>query len=209
MTRVVKGAPDVSRRPVWPRSRGFVFRASSAAWRMHATRNRCSSHRFLSSRKRAKADELVMKSRGCFGIVARRARTCCAVTLRGSCAFFYLGVAVVTAKYPYGAAIVTFWIKVLDGTEGVVKLPEHLEVIQEGTFEGSWHMEVLIVPAGVQTVEKNAFASAAEVTVRFMSGDTVVKDGAFSGSSGVVMIEENSALEAYFREKGQMYLYLK
>ena len=98
MTREVNVLPVARRRPVWRRGGAFEFITSSAAWRTRATRKRCSSQRFLSSRKRASAFVPVTKRRGCFGSAARRARTCCAVTARGSWGFFASGVAVVTAS---------------------------------------------------------------------------------------------------------------
>ena len=100
MTREVNVLPVDRRRPVWRRGGAFDPITSSAVWRMRATRKRCSSHSPPPSRNRDRAEELLMKRRGCvLGIAARRSRTCCAVTLRGSCDFFFAsGVAAVVAS---------------------------------------------------------------------------------------------------------------
>ncbi len=113
------------------------------------------------------------------------------------------GQATVTATYHGGAATRTFTITVANGP--LLKLPYDLNEIRADAFAGDTGLRFIELGSNVRNVRSGAFANAGSVTVYVNGYNTVFDDGAFTGSSPVIICERNSPAAAYCSEKGLLY----
>lgn len=82
-----------------------------------------------------------------------------------------------------------------------IKLPADLKTVEDEAFMNDASVTAVILPDGLETIGKNAFANTGLTAVTIPSSVTAIGDGAFSGCSGLTMTgEPNSAAEAYARK---------
>ena len=70
-----------------------------------------------------------------------------------------------------------------EAEENILTLPSQLLTIDEEAFYGDNCIEKVILPEGLESIGKNAFANSSATTVTFPKSLTDIDDTAFAGTS--------------------------
>ena len=88
-------------------------------------------------------------------------------------------------KYLFVVAMVTILTVCVfaEAEENILTLPSQLLTIDEEAFYGDNCIEKVILPEGLESIGKNAFANSSATTVTFPKSLTDIDDTAFAGTS--------------------------
>ncbi len=88
-----------------------------------------------------------------------------------------------------------YHITVVDAS--VVTLPDALQTIEEGAFDGDTSIRFIRLGSNVQTVKSGAFANTGDITVIVENGNTVFENGAFTNANPLIICQNDGNVAWY------------
>ena len=94
-----------------------------------------------------------------------------------------------------------------ESSSKVAVLPQNLKIIEEEAFSGTG-FNTIIIPDSCQTIAKNAFSKALELSVIYIPDSVITIEGeVFANTKEILIIcESNNSAAAYARKNGIHYV---